>query len=143
MHDGCQAPGGVHYALAAVTQLPPRKIKIKTYYAGGSFGRRSNGNSDYPVEAALAFMALGSKKAVKLVWTREDDLAGGNYRPMFAQRASIGMGEDGKIIAWAQHSVTQSVGKGTPFEKFMVKDGVDRLSVEGIVDTPYQLPTYF
>ena len=61
----------------------------------------------------------------------------------FVDGSKEGIDEDGKIIAWAQHSVTQSVGKGTPFEKFMVKDGVDRLSVEGIVDTPYQLPTYF
>ncbi|MCP5086217.1 MAG: molybdopterin-dependent oxidoreductase, partial [Rhodobacteraceae bacterium] len=61
-------------------------VKVVTYYAGGSFGQRANGKSDYHVEAVLAFVALGGKKAVKLIWTREDDLAGGFYRPMFAQR---------------------------------------------------------
>ncbi|MFK8079999.1 MAG: molybdopterin cofactor-binding domain-containing protein [Granulosicoccus sp.] len=140
LHDGCQFPMITHPALAAITQLPPEKIDIVTYYAGGSFGRRANGKSDYHVQAALAFVALGGEKAVKLVWTREDDLAGGFYRPMFAQRAHIGIGEDKKISAWAHRSVAQSIFKGGPMESMAVHNGVDHFSVEGVVDTPYQLP---
>lgn len=140
LHDGCQFPMITHPTLAAIAELPPEKVEIITYYAGGSFGRRANGNSDYHVEALFAFLALGGKKAVKLVWTREDDLAGGYYRPMFAQRASIGIGEDGKIAAWGHRSVAQSIFKGGPMESIAVHNGVDHFSVEGIVDTPYQLP---
>jgi len=140
LHDGCQFPMITHPTIAAITQLPLEKVEIKTYYAGGSFGRRANGNSDYHAQAALAFMALGGKQAVKLVWTREDDLAGGYYRPMSVQRAHIGIGEDGKISAWAHRTVAQSIFKGGPFESVAVQDGVDHFSVEGIVDTPYQLP---
>lgn len=140
LHDGCQFPMITHPALAAITKIPAEKIEIVTYYAGGSFGRRANTKSDYHVEAALAFVALGGKQAVKLVWTREDDLAGGFYRPMFAQRAHIGIGEDGKISAWSHRSVAQSIFKGGPMEGFVVHDGVDHSSVEGIVDTPYQVP---
>ncbi len=140
LHDGCQFPMITHPTLAAITKIPAEKIEIVTYYAGGSFGRRANTKSDYHVEAALAFVALGGKKAVKLVWTREDDLAGGFYRPMFAQRAHIGIGEDGKISAWGHRSVAQSIFKGGPMEGFVVHDGVDHSSVEGIVDTPYQVP---
>lgn len=140
LHDGCQFPMITHPVLAAITKLPPEKVEIITYYAGGSFGRRANGNSDYHVQAALAFVALGGKKAVKLVWTREDDLAGGYYRPMFAQRAHIGIGDDGKISAWGHRSVTQSIFKGGPMESMAVHNGVDHFSVEGIVDTPYQIP---
>lgn len=140
LHDGCQFPMITHPTLAAITQIPPEKVEIVTYYAGGSFGRRANGNSDYHAQAALAFVALGGTKAVKLVWTREDDLAGGYYRPMFAQRAHIGIGDDGKIAAWAHRSVAQSIFKGGPLESIAVHNGVDHFSVEGIVDTPYQIP---
>jgi len=140
VHDGCQFPMITHPTLAAITQLPPEKVEIITYYAGGSFGRRANGNSDYHVQAALAFVALGGEKAVKLVWTREDDLSGGYYRPMFAQRAHIGIGDDGKISAWGHRSVAQSIFKGGPMESMAVHNGVDHFSVEGIVDTPYNVP---
>jgi len=140
LHDGCQFHMITHPTLAAITQLPPEKVEIVTYYAGGSFGRRANGKSDYHTQAALAFVALGGKRAVKLVWTREDDLAGGFYRPMFAQRAHIGIGEDGRISAWGHRSVTQSIFKGGPMESIAVHEGVDHFSVEGIVDTPYQVP---
>ncbi len=140
LHDGCQFHMITHPTVAAILQIPPEKVDIVTYYAGGSFGRRANGGSDYHVEAALAFAALGGKTAVKLVWTREDDLAGGYYRPMFAQRAHIGIGDDGKIAAWGHRSVAQSIFKGGPMESIAVHNGVDHFSVEGIVDTPYQLP---
>ena len=140
LHDGCQFPMITHPTLAAIAQLPPEKVEIITYYAGGSFGRRANGNSDYHVQAIMAFLALGGTKAVKLVWTREDDLAGGYYRPMFAQRAHIGIGDDGKISAWGHRSVAQSIFKGGPLESIAVHNGVDHFSVEGIVDTPYQIP---
>ncbi|OED38154.1 dehydrogenase [Chromatiales bacterium (ex Bugula neritina AB1)] len=140
LHDGCQFPMITHPTLAAIAQVPPEKVEIITYYAGGSFGRRANGNSDYHVQAVLAFVALGGKQAVKLVWTREDDLAGGYYRPMFAQRAHIGIGDDGKISAWGHRSVAQSIFKGGPMESIAVHNGIDHFSVEGIVDTPYQIP---
>lgn len=140
IHDGCQFPMITHPTMAAIAQLPPEKVEIITYYAGGSFGRRANAKSDYHVEALFAYLALGGSKAVKLVWTREDDLAGGFYRPMFAQRASIGIGDDGKIASWAHRSVAQSIFKGGPMESIAVHNGVDHFSVEGIVDTPYQIP---
>lgn len=140
LHDGCQFPMITHPTLAAIAELPPEKVEIETYYAGGSFGRRANGNSDYHVEAIMAYLALGGSKAVKLVWTREDDLAGGYYRPMFAQRATISIGDDGKVAAWAQRTVAQSIFKGGPLESIAVHNGVDHFSVEGVVDTPYQLP---
>lgn len=140
VHDGCQFPMITHPTVAAITGLKPEQVEIVTYYAGGSFGRRANAQSDYHAQAAMAFVALGGERAVKLVWTREDDLAGGFYRPMFAQRAHIGIGDDDKVSAWAIRTVAQPIFKGGPMESFVVHDGVDHASVEGIVDTPYQLP---
>jgi isoquinoline 1-oxidoreductase beta subunit len=138
LHDGCQFPAITHPTIAAVLNMPPEKVEIVTYYAGGSFGRRANPQSDYHVEAALAFAAIGGKKAVKLVWTREDDLAGGFYRPMVAHRAKIAIGDDGKIAGWAHRTAAQSIVKGTSMEG-MAKNGIDHFSIEGIVDTPYSI----
>lgn len=140
VHDGCQFPMIAHPTIAAIAELPPENVEMVTYYAGGSFGRRATPAADYHVEAIMAYLALGGTQAVKLVWTREDDLAGGYYRPMFAHRAHIGIGDDGKISAWAQRTVAQSIFKGTPLESFIVHDGVDHASVEGVSDTPYRLP---
>lgn len=142
VHDGCQMPTITHNTVAAILQLPPEKVEIKTYLAGGSFGRRANSDSDYHAEAAMAFALMDSEKAVKLVWTREDDLAGGYYRPRVAHQASISVDDKGKVDAWSHRIVAQSVFKGTAFEQFVVKDGVDHSSVEGVVDTPYQLPNF-
>ncbi len=138
LHDGCQFPAITHGTIAAVLAIPPEQVEIVTYFAGGSFGRRANSKSDYHAEAALAFVAMGGKKAVKLVWTREDDLAGGFYRPMVAHRAKIALDDNGKIAGWAHRTAAQSIVKGTSMEG-MAKNGVDHFSVEGIADTPYSL----
>lgn len=140
LHDGCQFPALAHPTLAKLLGLEMDKVTIKTYYAGGSFGRRANATSDYVSEAGAAFKALGGKTPVKLVWTREDDLAGGYYRPMAAHRVEIGLGKAGELAAWQHHIVTQSIIKGTPFAPNMIKNGVDDTSVEGVADTLYQLP---
>ena len=81
-HDGCQGPSLVQGVVAYVLGLEQAQVEVKTYYAGGSFGRRANVNADYHVEAALAFQAYGGQTPVKLVWSREDDIRGGYYRPM-------------------------------------------------------------
>ncbi|NKC15084.1 MAG: molybdopterin-dependent oxidoreductase [Gammaproteobacteria bacterium] len=139
IHDGSQFQGITQPAVAAILNIAPENVEIVTYYAGGSFGRRATPNTDYHTEAALAFAALGGQQAVKLVWTREDDLAGGFYRPMVAHRAKVAIGDDGKISGWSHRTVAQSIAKGTPFESMLVKNGADHSSVEGIADTPYSI----
>ncbi len=138
IHDGCQFPGGVQ---PAVTQLlgiePPAKVEIKTLYAGGSFGRRATPVADYQMEAAMAFALLGGKTPVKVVWTREDDIRGGFYRPMAMHRARIGL-KDGKIVGWDHRIAAKPIMKGTPF--MAEGEEVDHTSVEGIHDTHYAIP---
>jgi len=143
LHDGCQSPTAAHRALATVLKLPPDKIGIDTLYAGGSFGRRSTMTSDYIVEAALAFAMTDRKRPVKLIWSREDDLAGGAYRPAVAHKVRVGLNKAGRIVAWDHRIAGKPVFKGTPFERFLVKDGVDRTSVEGVADTLYDIPGQF
>src|SRR5207237_196928 len=79
---------------------------------------------------------------VKLIWTREDDVQGGYYRPMHAHRVEVGVGSDGLPVAWRHVVVGQSIVAGTPFAAFMVRDGVDRTAVEGAADTHYAIPNF-
>ncbi len=140
LHDGCQFPAIAHGALAQVLGLKPEQVEINTVYAGGSFGRRATPVADYQVEAAMAFSLLGKKTPVKLLWSREDDIHGGFYRPMSVHKAQIGLDGNGKIQAWDHRTASKSIMKGTPFEKMLVHDGVDHTMVEGIPDTLYNVP---
>ncbi len=138
--DGCQFPGITHPTVAAILGLEMDQVEIETVYAGGSFGRRATPTSDYHAEAAMAFAVLGGETPVKLVWTREDDLAGGYYRPMAAHRARIGLDAEGKILGWDHRIAVKSIIKGTPFEAVLVHDGIDHISIEGVADTHYAIP---
>lgn len=143
IYDGCQAPVAAQGALSAVLQIPAENVEVRTLFAGGSFGRRFTPTADYHVEAALAFALNGSQSPVKLVWSREDDITGGYYRPAVAHKVRVGLDEAGRITGWDHRIATKSIMKDTAFEGFVVHNGVDHSSVEGVADTPYDLPVRF
>ena len=127
-------------AVAGVLGLEPEQVSIDMLYAGGSFGRRANPQSDYPIEAAEVFKAAGGKTPIKLQWTREDDTRGGWYRPLFVHRLRAGLDAQGRPSAWHHRIVGQSIVAGTAFEKMLVVDEVDQTSVEGAANLPYAIP---
>ena len=139
--DGCDIYTGTQFqtmdqgTAAAILGLKPEQVRVHTTFLGGGFGRRATPSSDFVAEAVQVAKASG--KTVKVVWTREDDIHGGYYRPMWLSRMRAGLGKDGKPAAWAHTIVGQSILAGTPFEKAMVKDGIDSTSVEGASDSPY------
>jgi len=124
-------------AVAQLLDLTPDKVKINTLYAGGSFGRRGNSKADYVLEAAQIAKASGRSVPIKMVWTRENDMQGGYYRPFFYHRLSAGLDEQGNLLAWTQRIVGQSIMSGTPMEAMMT-EGYDPSSVEGAAK-PYSL----
>ncbi len=129
--------------VAGVLGLTPADVELNTMFAGGGFGRRAVPTSDYLMEAAQvakAWRAAGRSGPLKIVWSREDDIRGGYYRPMHVHRATIGFDDTGRVLGWQHRIVGQSILAGTPFEKFMVKDGVDETMVEGVANTVYDLP---
>jgi isoquinoline 1-oxidoreductase beta subunit len=77
---------------------------------------------------------------VKVIWTREDDMKGGYYRPMWFDRISAGLDEKGNLVTWRHTIVGQSIVSGTLFEEGLVKNGIDETSVEGAKDIPYDIP---
>jgi isoquinoline 1-oxidoreductase beta subunit len=125
---------------AAVLGLKPEQVKIETLLAGGSFGRRATPAGDMAAEAAEVLKAAKHKGPIKVIWTREDDIKGGRYRPVIVHQVKGGLDADGNIVAWDQVIVGQSFMKGSPFEKAMLKNGVDQTMVEGASTLPYQIP---
>ncbi len=134
----------VDQVLGAVAAgLKTEQVELITTFAGGGFGRRANPRADYVVEAvqvAKAMRAAGIEVPVKVIWSREDDMKGGYYRPLHLHRVDIGVDAKGMPSAWQHVIVGQSILKGTAFEKHMVKNGIDSVTTEGVVDTPYTLP---
>ena len=122
-------------AAARVAGLKPEQVKIHTPFLGGGFGRRANPQSDFVAEAVG--VARMVKKPVKVIWTREDDMKGGYYRPMWYDRIAAGLDDQGNLIAWQHTIVGQSILSGTPFDP---KKEVDPASVEGAGNIPYEIP---
>ncbi len=135
---GTQFQGGDQNAAAAVAGLKPEQVTINTMLLGGGFGRRANPHSDFVVEAVQVAKAL--KQPVKVIWTREDDMRGGHYRPLWYSRMNAGLASDGTPLAWQQRIVGQSIIAGTAFEQAMVHNGIDGTSVEGAAELPYAIP---
>src|SRR2546425_4468115 len=99
-------------AIAEVLGLKPEQVTFHTEMAGGGFGRRAVPDSHVQREAAVIAKRLRGTP-VKLVWTREDDVQGGYYRPMHVHRVEIGIGHDGMPTASRHVIVGQSILAGT------------------------------
>jgi isoquinoline 1-oxidoreductase beta subunit len=118
---------------AKVVFTLPGAVEIETLFAGGSFGRRGNFQSDYVVECVEIAKKIGHGRPVKLVWTREDDFQGGKFRPMVLHDVRIVTDKDGYPAKWTHRTVSQSIMKGSP----MAPKGPDETMVEGAMGSPH------
>ncbi len=125
---------------AAVLGIPPQNVAINTMWAGGSFGRRAIADGHYAGEAAMLAKAWGKPVPIKLVYSREDDIKGGYYRPSYAIKAKVALDKDGNATGLYFHNVGQSIFSGTPFEAVLVRNGIDSSMVEGVEDMTYAIP---
>jgi isoquinoline 1-oxidoreductase beta subunit len=135
---GTQFQTGDRAAAAKVAGLKPEQVTLHTTLLGGGFGRRANPACDFVTEATE--VAKAAKVPVKVVWTREDDIRGGWYRPMWYDHFTAGLDASGNPVAWTHTIVGQSIMTGTMFEAYGVKDGIDSASVEGAADILYGIP---
>jgi isoquinoline 1-oxidoreductase beta subunit len=122
---------------AKIVGALPGSVRIETLFAGGSFGRRATFESDYVAECVHIAKHVGGGRPVKLVWTREDDMTGGHYRPMVHHTVQVSLGADGLPDHWRHRIVTQSIMKNSP----MPVKGVDTTAVEGVQNSPYLAAT--
>ncbi len=131
IYNGAQMPGMDQQVAAKVLGLDETKVRVNTQLAGGSFGRKAQFGSPYIQEAAAVYAASGGNRPLKHMWTREDDIRGGFYRPMYAHKMRGAINADGEITAWEQIIVGQSI---------MGKADLDETSVEGASNLPYAIP---
>ena len=131
VYNGAQFPGMDQKTAAKVLNLDPAKVRLNTQITGGSFGRKAQFGSPYMQEAAGVFAATDGRRPLKHMWTREDDIRGGYYRPMYVHKMRGAMDADGQIVGWDQTIVGQSI---------MGKADLDSTSVEGASDLPYTIP---
>jgi isoquinoline 1-oxidoreductase beta subunit len=142
--DSCEVWTGSQFQTvdranaAKAAGLPNEKVQLHTTFLGGGFGRRANPQSDFVVEAVHVAKAAGTP--VKVIWTREDDMRGGWYRPAFLHAIEGGVDASGNAVSWSSRLVGQSIMTGTPFAAMMQGKAYDPASVEGVDDLPYAIP---
>jgi isoquinoline 1-oxidoreductase beta subunit len=142
--DSCQIWTGTQFqtgdrdAAARDAGLRSEQVQLHTTFLGGGFGRRAVPDSHMVREAVQISKAVGAP--VKVIWTREDDMRGGYYRPRAHHTISAGLDANGAPLAWKHRIVCQSFIAGTPFEAHIIKNGVDETAVEGAKDNPYDIP---
>lgn len=130
---GSQSPTVDQLNTGMIVGALPGSVQIETLFAGGSYGRRANFKSDYVTECVHIAKHVGGGRPVKLVWTREDDMTGGYYRPMVHHAVKVTLGDDGFPSHWSHRIVSQSIMKGSP----MGGGGLDETAVEGAKGSPY------
>lgn len=116
---GTQAPDRTRLRVAEMLGIEPAQVTLHRYYLGGGLGRRSS--TDFVEEAVL--LAQAAQRPVKLIWTREDDIQYGMFRPMSLQRMQAGIDASGRISGWRHIIVGPgggllSSGAETPFYRF-------------------------
>ncbi|MDW9540794.1 xanthine dehydrogenase family protein molybdopterin-binding subunit [Sinorhizobium meliloti] len=135
---GHQLPDVYQNLASEIAGVPVEKVRLNVMKTGGSFGRRAVFDGDVVVEAVHVAKALGFRAPVKVQWTREEDTRAGRYRPAYVHRLKAGIDEAGKLVAWSDHIVGQSIMAKTAWDG-MVQNGVDPTSVEGANNLPYAI----
>lgn len=111
------------------------QVTLYTPAMGGSFGRRGSFGNDWVMEAV--HIARASGEAIKLIWTREDDIRGGYYRPVYLHKVKIGTDAAGNPVAWQHDVVGQSLFVNTVLEKDIAPNGLDYSTIDGVNGSPY------
>jgi isoquinoline 1-oxidoreductase beta subunit len=130
---GSQIPTVDQLNTGLIVGALPGSVEIETLFAGGSYGRRANFKSDYVSECVHVAKHVGGGRPVKLVWTREDDMTGGYYRPLVHHAVKVTLDADGFPAHWRHRVVSQSIMKGSP----MGGGKLDQTAVEGVMGSPY------
>lgn len=131
---GHQDPELAVEVVAEVSGRPLDTVYLHNCYLGGGFGRRSH--RDFVAQATRIAMAVD--KPVQMIWSRQEEMRAGAYRPMSAMRFKAGFDIKKQLVAVTNHSVTHSIR----YDRDGEVDGVDAASVEGLYNHPYDFPAY-
>jgi len=144
--DSCTIWSGTQYqsndqeVISRFLGIPQQNVTIHRPLMGGSFGRRSSKTADYTVEAVEA--AMGESVPVQIIWSREEDIRSGHYRPLFVHKLRGSVDESGMPQAWHQVAVGQSLMQGTKHDPTYMVRGMDIYSLDGCLQEPFGVFPY-
>jgi isoquinoline 1-oxidoreductase beta subunit len=122
-------------AAAAALGIPASKVKFHGMLLGGGFGRRGNRDLEFTVDSVLMSKAAG--RPVKVMWTREDDVRNGRFRPQYVNRIRAALDPNGRIVAWHHRVVSDEALAFMDPVRFKQSKGRDNIAMRGT-----ELPTY-
>ena len=125
-------------AVAQALGIAESKVKFNHYLLGGGFGRRGNRDADFIVDSVLLSKAAG--KPVKVMWTREDDIHAGRFRPLYVNRIRAGLDASGKVVAWHHRVACDHVLAFMDPLRYEQAKGRDGIALRGIEMPTYDIP---
>ena len=117
--------------------IPESKVKFNHYLLGGGFGRRGNRDADFVLDSVLLSKASG--KPVKVMWTREDDIHSGRFRPLYVNRLRAGLDASGNISGWHHRAVCDHVMAFMDPVRYQQVKGRDGIALSGINVRSYEI----
>ena len=131
---GCQSLTRAQREAAKLTGLPLEKVVVRNHLLGGGFGRRLE--VDYVIQAVRIAQHVAGP--VKVVWTREEDMQHGYYRPYYYDRIAAGLNPKGRPVGWTHRIVGPSIiARRIPP---VFQNGIDPDGVDGAVQLLYDIP---
>lgn len=122
-----QTPQSAQNQVANLLKIPVENITVELTKMGGGFGRRLN--NDYALEAAELSSIV--KAPIKLLWTREDDMAGGIYRPAVRYKFKAALNKAGEMTGFMLKGVSLNAGNATRQDNFPV-GAVENVLIESL-----------
>src|SRR2546425_1240681 len=142
--DSCEiwvGSQGQTMAVAAVAKalgIPAEKVRLDNTLLGGGFGRRGHRDEEFVVDSVL--LSKEVRRPVKLMWTREDDVKNGRFRPMSAHFLRAGLDGSGRMVAWHHRLATDHVLAFMDPVRYKIAKEVDRIAVLGTEIATYDIP---
>ena len=130
---GTQNQTGTQRTAMRISGFPREAVTVNTMLLGGGFGRR--GEQDFVADAVETSKAVN--RPVKVIWSREDDVRHGHYRPATYNVFRAALDERGAPVAWLHRIVAPSIGVQHGRQ---LQDGIDSLMTEGAANLPYAIP---
>ena len=137
---GTQNQGNDRTVVAKMLGLPETSVVINRTLMGGTFGRRASKTADFITDAVQA--AQGETVPVQIIWSREEDIRGGHYRPLFVHRLRGTVDAEGYPASWHQTVVGQSIMQHTKHDPTYMVRGIDIYSVDGCLQEPFGVFPY-
>jgi isoquinoline 1-oxidoreductase beta subunit len=135
---GTQSQSLAVEATAKVLGIPRDKVKLNYYLMGGGFGRRGHRDEEFIVDAVL--LAKEAGRPVKVLWTREDDVHNGRFRPITAHHLRAGLDATGKLVAWHHRVAGDRVTPYMDTVRFQQGGGRDYILMRGVELRSYDIP---